>query len=176
MFPRDRQKVAVDEFRRLRASGCQSGNERLELIEGELVTHPSASAQRLVLRERLAQALSAALEGRADVRTEQAISLSYLSEPVVDLCVVRKSSSLVKGGPVQPSDILLAVEITDQRQTLLRRVKAPACLEAGIGDLWIVDPVGQYVESLRSRRVARQGDWASVAQFPGLRLRVSDLF
>lgn len=137
-----------EEYHRMAELGLIGPEERLELIEGEIVQKmtpqksPHATAIRLV-----EEALRRAFGAGFDVRVQLPLALSPLSEPEPDVAVVR-------GGPrdyrdAHPTTALLVVEVADTTLAFDRRTKGSLYARAQIADYWILNLSAQEVEVYR---------------------------
>ncbi len=124
------------------------GQERLELVEGELISkmgkkrpHVNAVA---ALHEWLAQVFGSRFvlqEAPIDVARDDNPS----SEPEPDVIVMSRDRSFFKTDNPQPTDLLLVVEVGDSTLGLDLKTKARLYARAGIQEYWVVDVTGRRV-------------------------------
>lgn len=170
-----------DEYYRMAETGILRPDDRVELIDGEILRmSPQRSAHAVAVR--LAQeALRAAFGPGFDVRPQLPLTLGEATEPEPDLAVVAGSPRDYRDA--HPSDALLVVEIAESSLAYDRGTKSRIYARAGIPEYWIVDLAGDALEVLRSpaggeyreRRVLHDG--ASIAPLarPDTPIAVTDL-
>jgi len=139
-------------------------DERLELVEGELISkmgknrpHVTAVISMLYwLAECFGKSLAEA-EGPIDVSPEDNPS----SEPVPDVLVLRRDRSTFTSNP-KPEDVSLLVEVADSTLSYDLDVKAPLYARAGIVEYWVLDLHGRR---LIVHREPTDGQYASVVSY-----------
>ena len=138
------------EYDRLVESGAFE-SERVELLEGMLVTMPPQDAGHAHCVQRLAEALTLALRGKAIARTQSPLALLDDSEPEPDIAVV----SLGDYSSGHPTDAHLVVEISGSSQRRDRLVKGPIYARARVEEYWLVDLNSRVAEVHRHSNGAR---------------------
>jgi Uma2 family endonuclease len=180
---RPRRRFTVDDYYRMAEAGILREDDRVELIEGEVVEMPPIGSAHAGTVDHLATLLGRAVADRAIVRVQGPVRLGDLSEPVPDVCLLRAREDFYKRSHPRPEDTLLIVEVADTTATFDRRVKLPLYARAGIPEYWVVDlgrglieiyrsPSG---ESYRERLELRQGDRLAPATLPGVELSAADI-
>jgi len=132
-------------------------DERVELIDGMLVTMSPQTARHAAVIERLTHKLISALGERARVRVQLPLALGDLAEPEPDLAVVPWAE--YDGG--HPRSALLVVEVAESSLAVDRGRKADLYAESGIPEYWLVNLTTDVVE-VHSNPV--RGCYASVAE------------
>lgn len=135
------------EYDRMVEAGVFPPGERLELIDGEVVTmtpQGSAHASAVSLAE---DALRAAFGAGYDVRVRMPLVLDPTSEPEPDVVVV-------PGGPrdyrdAHPTSALLVVEVADTTLPYDREQKRSLYARGAIREYWILNLVDRQVEVYR---------------------------
>lgn len=162
-------------------TGILRPNDRVELIDGEILTmapqkSPHATAVRLA-----EDALRAAFGKGFEVRPQLPLALGEMSEPEPDLAVVPGAPRDYREG--HPSTALLVVEVAESSLSFDYGVKKALYARAGIPEYWIVDLVARAVEVYRSPHGADYRDHRtlggrdSIAPLAGAgaRIAVADL-
>ena len=129
---------------------------------------------------------------RADVQSQDPITLTDRTEPEPDLVIARlREDNYVNSHPT-PADIILVVEVADSTLNFDRNVKAPLYAAAGISEYWIVNLVDNRLETYRqpqgaiytnnqiilvrdARNPAATGS-IEIPQFPGVRIDLAAIF
>jgi Uma2 family endonuclease len=132
-----------EECRVLEASGIDI--EPYELIDGELINmsknRPHINVQRLVFYW-LLQVFGVEFVNQ-DAPIDAHPSDNRLNEPVPDVIVLnRESSGLVSGNP-QPSEVMLAVEVSDTSLHADLSRKAALYARSGIIEYWVLDVISR---------------------------------
>lgn len=157
-------------------------NERVELLDGTIVTMSAQSSPHAGTVDRLLRQLLAACPG-ASVRCQLPVVLDDWSEPEPDVAVcVRDPHDYTRQHP-DASQVRLVCEIAASSLDFDRRVKAGAYAAAGIAACWVVDVEGRIVHVLdqpdrASRRYGRErqvGDDGHVEAPGGVRVAVMSI-
>jgi Uma2 family endonuclease len=177
-----RRLFTADEFERMAVAGIFGEDERLELIDGEIVemtpVGPGHGASVACLTKRLILGL----EDRAVVWIQSSARVALRSVPQPDLALLRPRSYR-RANPT-PVDILLVVEVSDSSLRYDRVRKQRLYAAAGIPEYWVVGVEGEWVEVYRSpeaegyrdvRRVQRDGAIAPLG-FPDVAIPVAGIF
>ncbi|AGY59216.1 Uma2 family endonuclease [Gloeobacter kilaueensis] len=128
---------SVDAYYRLAALGILHPEERLELINGQILTMSPQGPLHAETVELIAAYLRVALAGRFLIRNEKPVHLSDLDEPVPDLAVVEVLRYSAQH-PV-PDQIRLIIEVADSSLDFDRKVKSKLYARAGIQECWVVN-------------------------------------
>ena len=179
-----RRQFTVDDYYRMAEAGILGEDDRVELIEGEIVEMTPIGSHHAGIVDRLTALLSRALPTRAaNVRVQNPIRLTNLSEPQPDLTLLRPRSDFYTGAHPGPADVLLVIEVADTSLDYDRDVKLGVYASAGIPEVWIVNLSADNVEvyaqpsanGYASQRVARRGQTITPASLPDLRLAIDDI-
>jgi len=139
-----------EEYYKMAEANILAPDERVELIEGEILQMapqgPSHSTGILTAQE----ALRTAFGSDFNVRPQLPLSSGLASEPEPDIAVV--SGSLRDYRTAHPSTALLVVEVSDTTLAFDRRGKASLYARAGIQEYWVVNLPEQQVEVHRDPR------------------------
>ena len=136
------RRFTVDEYYRMAGAGILHEDDRVELIEGEIVEMPPIGSYHAGEVDWLAQLLVRRLAGHAIVRGQNPIHLSVYSEPQPDITLLRPRADFYTTSHPTPEDILLVIEVADTSVAYDREIKAPLYSRAGIIDVLVV--VGYY--------------------------------
>ena len=177
------RRFSVAEYRKMVQAGILKEDDRVELIEGEIIEMVPIGPRHAVCVDRLSQALQRLLAERAVVRTQGPVSLDTYSEPQPDLALFRPP--LVRYTESHPGaeDLFLVIEVADTSVEEDRARKIPTYGRAGIREAWLVDLAAQSIDVYRvpgpngyqsARRVGRGGVLTPEA-FPDIRLPVDDI-
>jgi Uma2 family endonuclease len=139
-----KRKFDVDEYHRLGEAGILNEDDRVELIEGELVEIAPIGGEHATIVSRLNRILSRQCDSSQLLHVQNPLRLDRRSEPQPDLVLVR----FIRESRDIPNfkDALLVIEVSDSTYNYDRKVKAPLYARAGVPELWIVDCQNQRVE------------------------------
>ena len=171
--PLERRPIDVDDYRRMAELGILAPDERVELIEGEIVTMPPIAGDHVDVVNELNARLVLAVGRQAIVSVQNPMILSDLSMPEPDLVLLRARCGTGRRGVPELDEVLLAIEVAD---STLRRdtvVKMPLYARHGVPEAWLADVPGERLVRHRDpvdgayRDVAVPDD-LSVVPLPGL--------
>jgi len=177
-----RHVVTVDDYYRMAEVGLLGPEDRVELIEGEIIDMTPIGTAYAGRVDRLNDFLSRSLHGRAIVRVQGPVRLGRRSEPQPDLAVLHYRDDFYASAHPGPADLLLIIEVADTTARYDRDVKVPLYARQGIGEVWLVDLETGGVEVYREpeqgayRRVERLKEgMLAPAAFPDVHLDVGAL-
>lgn len=179
----ERWRFTVDEYHRMAGAGILGEEDRVELIDGELVRMSPIGDRHAAAVKRSNALFSARLAGRALVGIQDPVELSDRTEPQPDLSLLRPRPDFYSGRTPGPGDVLLLVEVADTSLEYDRGLKAGLYARSGIAELWLLDLVEEVLEVCRDpgprgygdRRRFRPGERVASLDFPDLDLDVADV-
>ncbi len=165
------------------AAGILGEDDRVELLDGEIVEMTPIGPGHAGCVNRLTQLLVAGLGDRAVVAVQNPVRLALRSEPQPDLVVARPRADFYRLAHPTPGDVLLLVEVAETSADFDREVKTPLYAQAGIPELWLVDVPSRQVVVHRAPAGGRYGEVRSVGHgdrlapqaFPDVALSVADV-
>jgi Uma2 family endonuclease len=137
--PIRRRRFTVDEYLRMGEAGVFHEDDRIELLQGEVVEMTPVGKQHAAVVSRLNNLLAPAVVGRAIVRVQDPVVVAPTSVPEPDIAVVRFRSDFYSSGHPAARDVLLVVEVSDTSIVDDMGLKARLYAEAGIAEYWVVD-------------------------------------
>lgn len=175
------RRFTRDEYDRMIAAGLFQPEERLELIDGQIVEMSPQGSRHSTAVRLTEKALAAAFGDGFDIRVQMPLALDERSEPEPDVAVVPGSTRDYRDA--HPSRALLVVEAADKTLRFDRGRKLALYARCGIPEVWIVNLVDTTVEvhrdpdgaRYRSRSVQASGASISPSASPGVRIAVVDL-
>ena len=138
----ERRRFTVEEYHKMAEGGIFREDERVELIDGEVVKRNPIGWRHARCVSRLTTRLVRAAGDRYAVGIQSPITLSSHGEPQPDLVIYNEPTPGCLPGP---KDVLL-VEVSDSTLPYDRKVKLPRYAHACIPELCIADLQGEAVE------------------------------
>lgn len=129
----------VDEYHKMGESGILTEDDRVELIEGELVDMPPIGSDHAGIVILLTAMLTVPLSGRALLSTQNPVRLGKRSEPQPDIAILRPRKDFYRNSHPQPKDVLLLIEVADTTVRYDREVKIPLYGRASVPEVWLID-------------------------------------
>ncbi len=177
------RRFTVTEYEGLIAAGFFRDDERLELIEGEIVQMCPIGSHHAGCVNKLAAQLVRQTTEAVQINNQSPLRLNNGGEPQPDLLALRGRADYYAAANPTPADVLLLVEVSDSTLRYDRDVKLPLYAQAGICEVWIVNLVEEVIEvynapvagSYTSRRVLRRGESLTPTILPDLVLAVTDI-
>lgn len=181
---RPRRLFTVDEYHRMADSGIFGPEERVELIDGEIVEMSPIGPRHAGCVINLTRLFVTLPGNRAVISPQNPVVIRPRSEPQPDILVLRPRTGSYSRAHPAPEDVLLAVEVSETTTRFDRTVKAPLYARAGIGEYWLVDLGADGVDVFRRPEAGRYQDLAHVVRggrlsplaFADVSLAVDDLF
>jgi hypothetical protein len=183
-YPVPRHRLTRDHYHRMGAAGILGENDRVELLDGQLVDMSPIGPRHALVVDALNELLVTAFAGRARVRVQSPVVLDDGSEPQPDLALLRWPWRGHPQSHPEPDGIFLLIEVSDSSLNFDRRVKLPLYARAGVREVWIVDLTTDVVlvhrnpsgSRYRSIRRAAAPNVLDVADLPGPSIPVAALF
>ena len=142
-----RRRFTVAEYYAMGDAGILTEDDRVELLDGELIEMPPIGDRHAGSVDYFTEALPLALRRRANVRIQNPVRLDDGSEPLPDATLLRRRDDFYRFGKPTPSDVLLLIEVSDTSLAYDRGAKLAAYARAGIPEVWIANLPGGRVES-----------------------------
>jgi len=173
----------VEEYHRMLRAGILTEDDRVELIEGEIVEMAPIGSRHAGCVKRLVRRFSQAIGEQALLSVQDPLRLGERSEPQPDLALLRPRDDFYASSHPGPEDVLLIVEVAETSAEYDREVKLPLYARHGIPEVWLVDLEKEAVEVYRGpsprgyseARTLRRGSSLSPTPFPELNLPVADI-
>jgi Uma2 family endonuclease len=140
-----RRRFTLQEYQWLVQQGF-FGDDRVELIDGEIVRMAPTGPEHSTTKSRLLLALMPLVGKGRHLRVDDPLTLGD-HEPVPDMAVVPGSPEDYR--QAHPSTALLVIEVADTSLEYDRTVKASLYASAGIPEYWVVNLVERRLEVYR---------------------------
>lgn len=178
-----KRRFTVEEYERMGQAGILSEDDRVELIDGEIIEMAAIGTRHAAVVNRLVDLLGPEVRPQALMSVQNPIHADPYSEPQPDLLLVKRRDDYYASAHPRGPDVLLVVEVADTTLEYDRGVKVPLYACAGIPEAWIIALPTEAVEVFRQpsaegyRTVAtlRRGDVLSVEALPSVTLAVDQI-
>ena len=130
-----RHRLARRDYYRLAEVGVLAPDDRIELLEGQLVDLAPIAPRHALVTDNLNELLVGRFASRARVRCQEPVVLDDGSEPQPDFALVRRPWIGYPHTHPGPDDIFLLIEVADSSLSFDRTVKLELYARAGILDV-----------------------------------------
>jgi len=178
----ERKAFTVGEYEQMISAGVLSEDERLELIEGEILAMSPIGGLHIQVVNRLNRLLVLLLKDQAVVSIQNPVRLRN-SEPQPDVAILRSTVNDRPAGVPRASDVVLVVEVADTSVDLDRTIKIPLFGREGIPEAWLVDLAQGSIEvyrgpgpsGYRNKQTLGASDFLTIEAIADTRLLVDDI-
>src|SRR5262249_20949988 len=134
-----RHRLTRRNYYRLAEAGVLRREDRVELMEGQLIEISPIGPRHALAAGALTELLVLAMAGHVHVRVQLPIQLDDYSEPEPDFALVQRPWTGYPDSHPRASDVLLLIEVADSSLDYDRGAKLELYARAGISEFWIVD-------------------------------------
>lgn len=181
-MPLAHRRFTVDEYHRMAEAGILGEDDRVELLDGEIVAMSPIGARHAGAVKKLNSLLSRAA-AHVVLGIQDPVVLDRYWEPQPDVTVLKARPDEYRTSHPRPEDVLLVIEVADTTADRDRQVKVPSYARAGIPEVWLVNIPADSMEvyrdpqggAYRNVRIATRGDTLRPVLLPELRVQVSDV-
>jgi Uma2 family endonuclease len=131
----------VDEYRRMMETNILTIEDRVELLEGQIIQMPFQSSPHASTVQQIGTYLQDLLRGQAEVRIQMPIALST-SVPRPDVAIVRIEPDGYGDRHPTCDEVIWLLEVVDVATETDCEWKARIYAKSGIEDYWLVDRNG----------------------------------
>ncbi|MGH2453030.1 MAG: Uma2 family endonuclease [bacterium] len=178
-----KRRFTVEEYERMGQAGILSEDDRVELIEGEIIEMAPIGPPHSAVATRLNAVFVGAVGTRALVRVAEPLRLGAYSMPQPDLLLAKPREDYYASGHPQAEDIILVVEIAETTLAYDRGIKVPLYARTGVPEVWLVALPEEMVQVFRQpstegyRSVTRlkHGDIVHVQALPEVALTAEQI-
>ena len=178
-----RHRFTVDEYYAMAEVGILAENDRVELLDGDIIAMPPIGDWHAASVDLFNNRLSPLLQGRAIVRVQGPTRLNNISEPLPDVMLLRWREDFYRGGHPSPADVLLLIEVSDTTIDYDRNDKLSAYARAGIREVWIVTRQDRRIEAYTEPtdggysnvRYAGRGEGIAPVSFPDVTVAIDSV-
>ena len=173
----------VDEYYRMAEAGILGPEDRVELIDGEIIQMSPIGVRHLGCVNAATALFTAAFGVRAVISVQNPLQLNDYTEPEPDIVLLKPRKDFYRHKHPYANDALLVVEVSDTTLRYDRNVKLPRYAAAGVPEVWIEnleddellvyrDPVGKIYSTTLTLHA---GDSVSVLAFPETIFKVEEI-
>lgn len=173
----------VDEYHRLGELGIFDEDDRVELLDGQIVEMTPIGAAHAACVLRLNHLLSHRAGEDIAVSMQNPVVLARRWEPQPDIAVLRRAGGFGGAWLPGPEHVLLVIEVADSSLERDRDVKMPAYAAAGIREAWLVDLANDTIrvcrepgsDGYRDIVTVTRGDVLQPLQLPGVAIEAGEI-
>jgi len=176
-----RRHFNIIEYYRMAAAGVLSEDDRVELIEGEIVEMNPIGSRHAACVGRLTEFLGRLAGGEAIVWVQNPVQVNDSSEPLPDVALLKRRDDFYAQANPQPADVLLIIEVADSSVEYDRDIKIPLYAGAGIPEVWLVnlpkDTIEIYTQlvgdTYREIHIIKRGESLAAKSIPSIVIDVN---
>lgn len=177
------RRFTVEEVYKMAATGILPEDERIELIEGEIIVMGKQGPQHASSSSRTGDYLVSLVGRRGIVRQQLPIRLDDWSEPEPDIAIVLPDEDYYSDHHPTPDEVLLVIEISDSTLLFDRDRKSRIYAKAGIRQYCLLNLNARELEDYRqpsadgyrSKQTYAEGQSFNLVAFPKISIKVADL-
>lgn len=178
-----RRLFTFAEYDQMVATGILRDDDRVELIEGEIVAMRPIGCRHAACLRKLDRAIRELLADRVLVSVLCPVAISNWSQPNPDVALlVPRDDDYADAHPL-PRQVQVLIEVSDSSLAYDKQVKAPIYAKAGIREYWIVDLKAKQIVVYKRPRSGRYSvvhahglrDRFTSPRFPGVEFVIRDL-
>ena len=177
------RKFTVAEYYRMAEGGILAPEERVQLIEGEIIVMPPPSPPHsgtIIRSNRLLWSLAA---DQFLVCIQNPLHLDDVSEPEPDVMLVRSRADYYAAAHPTPADTFVVLEVSDSTLEFDRNRKAQIYGRAGVAQTLVLNLPEDCIENFTEpgpegygrHTLHRRGDKIRLIALPDVELAVEDL-
>lgn len=174
-------RFTADEFERMSTVGLLDEDDRIELIDGELIEMAAVNVKHANCVGELTLVFARLLPRGVKLRVQDSVRLNDIRQLQPDLLLIegKKYTAIPT-----PADVLLLIEVSDSSLAYDRGKKMFMYAMAGITEYWIANVNEQVVERFAEPRsgvytrhdIAQTGDILSPLSVPEIAIPVADIW
>ena len=177
------RKFTVAEYYRMAEVGILAPEERVQLIEGEIIVMPPQSPPHAGTRNKGYRLLYLVEDDLFHTRIQNPLRLDNYSEPEPDVILMRpRADNYITAHPT-PADTFVVLEVSDSTLDYDRNRKAQVYGRAGVAQTLVLNLPEDCIENFTEpgpqgygrHTIHRRGDKIRLVALPDLELAVEDL-
>jgi Uma2 family endonuclease len=134
-----RRAITVADYYKMAEVGILTEDDRVELIEGQIIEMVPIGSQHASKVNTLNYLLVSTLGDRAIVSVQNPVRLSDILEPEPDFAILKPRADRYAASHPTAADVLLLIEVADSSLNYDRIVKARLYARHGIAEFWVVN-------------------------------------
>ncbi len=142
----ERRAISVAEYHKMWEAGILGEDERVELLNGELINMSPKGSKHAAYLGLLMNLLFPLLPEYLALRVQDPVVLSDFSEPEPDIAIVKRKEDFYVNAHPSGSDIYLIIEIADKSLNFDREYKRKHYAESSILVYWITNIQDEEIE------------------------------
>ncbi len=179
----ERYRFTAEQYTRLGEMGILGAEDRVELMDGEILAMGDIGHRHAGQVNRLNRVLSHNSEKMMAVSVQNPLDLGQRYQPQPDLMLLREHADDYAGELPTAADVLLLVEVADSSLVYDQRIKLPLYAQAGIAEVWIVNLDAHQLEvytqpqgaAYTATRVVQRGETVQIGALPAVTLQADDI-
>jgi Uma2 family endonuclease len=133
------RRFSVEEYHRLAQLGILKEDDKVELIQGEIVEMSPIGPKHASTVTRIVRLLTEIFKDAYLISPQNPIQLGTESEPEPDVVILKERVDFYATGHPKAEDVIFIIEVADSTLQYDTAVKLPLYAQAGIAEYWIVD-------------------------------------
>jgi Uma2 family endonuclease len=183
------KRFTLEEYHKLTEIGFFHEDDRIQLINGELVEMVAKGKAHETCLRNLLRELPKLIGNQATLQCQAPISIPPKSEPEPDFAIIKNRDDNYLSSHPQGTDILLVIEVADSSIDYDQKVKIPLYAKAEIVNYWIFNLLDNYLECYSepyqnkqsifgyiNKRIVLQNQVISLPYFSDLQLDLNRVF
>lgn len=167
----------------MEAAGVFHPEERLELIEGTILTMSPKGIKHAACNDRAARYLETLVGERAIIRNQNPIQIGEFSEPQPDLVIAAPVRDRYFDHHPTPAEIFLVIEVSSSSLSYDLGMKSKLYARAGIPEYFIINLLDNQLidfrdngpDGYRNRHMYIAGQTLQLEALPELTIQVAEL-
>lgn len=134
-----RRKLSIEEYHRMAEVDILDSDERIELINGEIIQMSPIGDRHVGTVSRINALLTSRLLGKCNIHVQSPVKIGQHSEPEPGLMVTPHRDDYYASTGIYSEDVLLLIEVADTTLKKDIQIKVPLYAQAAIPEIWIID-------------------------------------
>jgi hypothetical protein len=177
------RRFTVDEYQRMGQAGVFHEDDRVELLDGQIVEMTPIGPEHAGCVKQIARLFYVAAGDAVILGVQDPVVLGPYSTPQPDVAVLQPRPHGYRTKHPHPGDCWLVVEVADTSLLSDRSEKVPLYAQAGIPEVWLVNLPAGSIEVYRTPQAGRYTDVRTAGrsetltplQLPAVALKVEDI-
>ncbi len=151
--------INVNEYHTMAEAGILTSDDRVELIQGEIIEMSPIGNKHSSIVMRLINVLGSLVGSHALINAQNPIRIDDLNEPENDLLLLKVDKNYYKQRHPGPEDVFVLIEVSDSSYAYDKHIKSPLYASAGVPEYCIVNIEKRQIEVHKKPRKGAYKSW-----------------